>query len=521
MRIRIITLDEAGGRIAQAIRGRHPEAEEWRFGRDGSLQELFARAFSDERQIVCVMAVGIALRMAAPWLRGKLEDPAVVVIDDAARHVVSLVSGHEGGANRLAYEVGAATGAVPVITTGSEVARRFSLGIGCRRGAKAEVVEGAVRSMLAEEGLSAGDVRVAGSISRKSQEPGLLEALESLDIPALFFPEAEVAAKARAEGLQPSAAARHDLGVPSVAEPCALLAARSGRLRAGRRVYEGVVLALAEEEPWSPPLEPTPTRVGDRGAQAGRRGSLALVGLGPGNLDHLTGASRRALARADLIVGYGPYLELVAPLLRGKEIFATPMTREAERARKALDEALAGRRVAVVASGDSCVYGIGGIVLELATEAELGAIDLQIHPGITAAISAAALLGSPLENDFAVLSLSDLIMPREHIVERLRALAPSGLALALYNPRSSTRMTLLREAVAILLASRPPSTPAAIVAEISRPGERKLVCALGDLLDHEDEVDMTSIVLVASPAASVKAGLIIEPRGRDREGRGG
>jgi cobalt-precorrin 5A hydrolase / precorrin-3B C17-methyltransferase len=513
MSMRVITLNDEGGRIAAAIAKRYPEAVERRSGRDGELATLFERAFAEERRIVCVMATGIAVRMIAPFLKGKLEDPAVVVMDDAARYAISLLSGHEGGANELAYEVAAATGAEPVVTTGSESSRRFVLGIGCRRGIAPEAVETAIRALLEEEGLESSDIRLAATIQHKAGEAGLLEALARLGIAPLFLPEAEVAATAKAADLQSTAASRHELGVPAVAEPCALLASRAGRLRAPKRIYEGVTLALAEEEPWRVPEAESSPAVARFAASARRRGALDIVGLGPGSLELLTSDARRALLRADFVAGYGPYVETIAPLVRGKEIYTSSMRAESERARRAIDEALAGKRVALVASGDACVYGIGGIALGLVTEEELGSIDIAIHPGITAANAAASLVGSPFENDYAVISLSDILTSRERITSRLRAVAEAGFAVALYNPRSMSRKELFRESVGILLESRDAATPAAIVSEAYRKDERAIVCALGELGRREEEIGMGSIVIIASPAASLKGGLIVEPRG--------
>jgi cobalt-precorrin 5A hydrolase / precorrin-3B C17-methyltransferase len=509
----VITLNEEGGRIAAAIAARYPEAVERRSGRDGELASLFARAFAEERRIVCVMAAGIAVRMIAPLLRGKLEDPAVVVVDDAARSAISLLSGHEGGANELAYEVAAATGARPIVTTGSEASRRFVLGIGCRRGIRPEAVAAAIGTFLEEEGLETSDIRLAASIRRKADEGGLIEALRRLGIAPLFLAEADVAAAAKAAGLEPSAASRHDLGVPSVAEPCALLASRGGRLRAPKRAYEGVTLALAEEDPWQAPLGAIAASEPAAEPQAPRRGSLDIVGLGPGSLELLAPGARRALLRADFVAGYGPYVEMIAPLVKGKELFTSSMREEAERARRAIDEALSGRRVALVASGDACVYGIGGIALELASEEELASLDVSIHPGITAANAAASLVGSPFENDYAVISLSDILTSRERIRSRLRAVAEAGFAVALYNPRSHSRKEFFRECIGILLESRAASTPAAIVSGAYRKEERSIVCALGELLGREEDIGMGSIVIVASPAARIKGGLIVEPRG--------
>ncbi len=549
----VITLDAEGGRIAAAIAARMNGVREVRAGRDGELRELFVRAFASERAIVCVMAAGIVQRLAAPLLSGKLEDPALVAIDKAARYAISLLSGHEGGANLLAYEVARATGAEPVITTGSETERRFVLGLGCRRGVGAEELRRALLGFLAEEGLALSDIRLAATLAAKRDEDGLLAVCAELDLPLRFFEAEELAAEAARQAvsgapLSPSAAARHgELGTPAVAEPSALLASRRGRLKIPKRDYGCAAFALAEEDAWAPPAGAPPAGAPPAGAPpagappagappagvgagmqapvnsvpasvgatiGSRRGRLSIIGLGPGSLEYLAPAARRALLRADFVAGYGPYLELAAPLLKCVETYSTPMREEGDRARRAIEEALRGRRAALVASGDACVYGIGGLALALASEEELGAFDLEIHPGITAANAAAALVGSPLEDDYAVISLSDLVAPRDRILARLSAAAGGGFALALYNPRSGLRRELFREAVARILETRSPETPAAVVRAATREGERRLVCPLGELLCHEEEIDMSSVVLVASSEARIKAGLIVQPRGR-------
>lgn len=246
MTVAALTLDEAGGDLVGRIRSRIPGLAELRAGRDGTLRELYARAFAEYEGLVCVMACGIVVRMVAPLAESKLSDPAVVVVDDAARWSISLLSGHEGGANDLAYEVAAALGAEPVVTTGTDTKRRVTVGVGCRRGASAGEIETAVRESLTLAGYGPADVRRGASVVRKSDEAGLAAAFRSMGIPLLFIEKERINAYdgpyARSE------AAQRNLGVRAVAEPCALLAGRRARLVVPKRTYPRVTVAVALED---------------------------------------------------------------------------------------------------------------------------------------------------------------------------------------------------------------------------------------------------------------------------------
>jgi len=244
---------------------------------------------------------------------------------------------------------------------------------------------------------------------------------------------------------------------------------------------------------------------------------LYIVGTGPGATTHLTDAARQAIVSSDVIVGYDNYVELVRPLLAGKQVISTGMMKEVERCREAIRLARAGRSVSLVSGGDSGIYGMAGLVLELvemdAKETpDLPRLDVQIIPGISAVQAAAALIGAPLMHDFAVISLSDLLTPWDLIKVRLDAAARADFVISIYNPRSKSRRTQIQEAQKIILAHRPPETPVGIVRNACRAGQVVIVTTLGQMFDHE--IDMTSIVLIGNASSFIDAeGRIVTPRG--------
>ena len=182
---------------------------------------------------------------------------------------------------------------------------------------------------------------------------------------------------------------------------------------------------------------------------------LYIVGTGPGAACHLTDAAKQAIAASDIIIGYDNYVELVRPLLAGKQVMSTGMMQELQRCREAISLARAGESVALVSGGDSGIYGMAGLVLELVEmdsrqNPDLPRLDVQIIPGISAVQAAAALLGAPLMHDFAVISLSDLLTPWDLIKTRLEAAARADFVIAIYNPRSKNRRTQIQEAQSII-----------------------------------------------------------------------
>ncbi|NPD31333.1 precorrin-3B C(17)-methyltransferase [Eggerthellaceae bacterium zg-1084] len=238
---------------------------------------------------------------------------------------------------------------------------------------------------------------------------------------------------------------------------------------------------------------------------------LRVVGLGPGDEAFLTPQARAALEASDVIVGYTVYVELVRAILPDKRFFSTPMRGEVERCREALDLAAGGQSVAVVCSGDAGVYGMAGLVLQLAVDAPATEVEVEVVPGVTAALAGAAVLGAPLMHDFAVVSLSDLLTPWELIERRLEAAAQADFSLCLYNPASRKRADYLARACDVLLRAKDPATACGWVRMIGRPGQEAGTCDLAALRDRQ--VDMFTTVFVGNSQTRLAGGRMITPRG--------
>lgn len=244
-------------------------------------------------------------------------------------------------------------------------------------------------------------------------------------------------------------------------------------------------------------------------------GTLSIVGIGPGAEAHATPAALEAIAAADLVVGYSTYIRLVRHLLDGKEVVQTGMTEEIGRARAAVEAARAGRRVAIISSGDAGVYGMAGLVFEVLKE--LGwrrgdAPALVIVPGIPAANSCASLVGAPLTHDHASISLSDLLTPWPVIVRRIEAAAAADFVVVLYNPASGRRTRQIVEAQAILRRHRAGTTPVALVKGAYRQAMQDVVLTdLDGFLEYE--IGMNTTVIVGNSQTYVYEGFMVTPRG--------
>ena len=238
-------------------------------------------------------------------------------------------------------------------------------------------------------------------------------------------------------------------------------------------------------------------------------GTLSVVGIGPGNLAGMTREALDALREADLVCGYTRYVELVADIIGDTETLATGMTGEIERCRAALEAASQGRTVVMACSGDAGVYGMAGLVYELA--AEFPPVEIRVIPGVTAALSGAALLGAPLAHDFCVISLSDLLTPWETIAKRIDAAASADFCIVLYNPASKKRRNHLRRACDIVLAHQHPETPCGIAHNIAREGEESSVCTLAELRDMQ--VDMGTTVFIGNSGTRIIDGKLVTSRG--------
>lgn len=235
---------------------------------------------------------------------------------------------------------------------------------------------------------------------------------------------------------------------------------------------------------------------------------LFLVGIGPGNAAGMTEAAKAALEQSEVLCGYTVYLELVKAQFPDKETYTTPMTRELERCQWAVDRAAEGKTVAMLCSGDAGVYGMAGPVLELA---EGRNVEIEVVPGVTAALSGAAILGAPLMHDFCVISLSDLLTPWETIARRLRCAAAGDFSIALYNPRSKKRPEHLRRACEILLEEKSPDTVCGWVRNIGRTGQCHGLTTLGEL--GSLELDMFTTVFIGASTTKNVDGYMVTPRG--------
>lgn len=243
-------------------------------------------------------------------------------------------------------------------------------------------------------------------------------------------------------------------------------------------------------------------------------GKLFLVGFGPGNHDHLTFRAKQAIGEADVIIGYRTYVRLVRELIEGKEVHYTGMTEELERARKAVNLAYAGRRVALISSGDVGIYGMAGPALEILKQKGWRpgcGVEVEVVPGVTALSACASLLGAPIVHDFAAISLSNLLTPWEVIVKRIEAVAQADYVIALYNPKSGRRTQQIVETQKILLRYRRPDTPVGIVKSGLRQGQRVVQTTLAGMLKHE--IGMLTTILIGNSTTFTYEGLMITPRG--------
>ena len=238
-----------------------------------------------------------------------------------------------------------------------------------------------------------------------------------------------------------------------------------------------------------------------------------VVGLGPGGARFLTAQAQSALQQAEVLCGYTVYLDLVRPLFPEKETYSTGMTKELDRCRWALETARAGRAVALVCSGDAGVYGMASPLLELA--AEYPDVEVEVVPGLTAALSGAAVLGAPLAHDFCVISLSDRLTPWEMIEKRLACAAMGDFCVALYNPSSKGRPDYLAKAVRILLENgKSADTVCGLVRNIGRDGQTARVLTLAQL--ENTAVDMFTTVYIGNAATKQLGGKMVTPRGYRR-----
>lgn len=234
-------------------------------------------------------------------------------------------------------------------------------------------------------------------------------------------------------------------------------------------------------------------------------GKLYVIGIGPGGLDHMTIMAKKAIEESEVIVGYTKYIDMIKTMIEGKEVFSTGMRGEEERCREAL-KLSKEKVVALISTGDSGIYGMAGLILELMNDE-----DVEIIPGLTASSAAGSVLGAPLMHDNCNISLSDLMTPYDLIKKRVRNAADGDFIISLYNPRSKGRPHYLKECVDIIREYRKKDTPIAVVRHALRDGQNVKLFTLENF--DESIVDMFSIVIVGNSQSYIKNGKFITPRG--------
>ncbi len=518
--------------------------------------------FQAGRPIVGVCAAGVLVRALAPLLADKGAEPPVLALAEDGSTVVPLLGGHRG-ANDLARRIAAALGIEPAITTAGDLrfgvaldapppgwrlanpgdhkafmaalldgaslrlegrapwltesglplaedgdltlrvtvgratgsARTLvyhpatlCLGLGCERGAEPEELLTLARRTLAEHDLAEGAVAAVVSLDLKADEPAVHVVAGALGVPARFFPAARLEAETPRLA-NPSELVFREVGCHGVAEGAALAAVGpAGELIAPKAKSARATCAIARAP------EPVDTSEIGRG-----RGTLAVVGLGPGDAAWRAPEAEAAIRAATDLVGYQLYLDLLGPLAEGKTLHAYALGEEEARVRAALDLAAAGRKVALVCSGDPGIYAMAALVFELLDREprpEWRRPEVTVVPGISALQAAAARAGAPLGHDFCAISLSDLLTPWVVIERRLRAAAEGDFVVALYNPVSKRRTRQLAQAVDILRGRRAGETPVVLARNLGREGEAVTVIRLDELTP--EKVDMLTLVLVGS-----------------------
>ena len=245
-------------------------------------------------------------------------------------------------------------------------------------------------------------------------------------------------------------------------------------------------------------------------------GKLYVVGVGPGHHDHMTFRAKQVIEESQIIVGYETYVSLVEDLINGKEVYRYPMTQEVDRANQAIDFAEKGGIVSLVSSGDPGIYGMVGLIYEILAEKgwkKGNGIDVECVPGVSSLNSCSALIGSPLMTDFAVVSMSDLLVPWEIIVKRVEAAALGDFVTVVYNPSSKKRIHQLKDARNIFLKYRNPETPVAIVKGAFRDSQSIVLTNLDKMLNYPDMMGMITTIIIGNSSSYNYDDMMINPRG--------
>jgi cobalt-precorrin 5A hydrolase/precorrin-3B C17-methyltransferase len=566
--IAIFYLNNKGLKLANEIFQFFPHAKVCKF----SLDEV-KRSWDDSSALLFIMATGIVVRTIAPLIKNKKEDPAVLVIDEEGKHVIPLLGGHQARANELATTLAALINANPVITTSSDInnlpaldlwiercqlfiqnpsilpkimskfienkkikiyinsdlirvpifpdhfqvakeakfadiiitnkklelneeqliliPRNLVVGLGFHDWVTSNEIEEAVKKVFTDEGLYFEALKGVATLEKKAKNEALQEFSRKYGLRVFSYTSEELQ---EVKGLSFSPIVERAVGVSSVCEQSAILASQ-GRLIIPKRVFKDLTIAVAE----------APYYV---------KGKVYVVGIGPGSLFYITPKAIKAIREAEVIIGYKTYINQIESLIKDKKVFAYGMTEEVKRAKTAIEYALKEMIVSVVSGGDPGVYGMAGLIFEILAQNNLE-VEVEVIPGISAFNAASSMIGAPIMNDFACISLSDRLTPWDEIEKRLEYVVKSDFVIILYNPKSSKRKENLTKAKEILLKYRDNNTPVAIVKNATREGEEVFLTTLEEMDSYP--VDMNTTIIIGNSQSYIYKNFFITPRGYRRK----
>ncbi len=379
------------------------------------------------------------------------------------------------------------------------------IGIGCERNTSKELIVNSLNHFLESGNLSPKSIAGLATIDIKKDEKGILELAEENELPIKFFTKEDLS---KIIVPNPSSVVQKEIGTPSVAEASCLLAAgEESKLVKEKRIFKdkdfpknqtgAVTIAVAESKNQYYPTN----------------GEIHIIGSGPGDISFLTNDSKKALARCTVWIGYKMYLDLIKPLQRSDQVLIeSKLTEEKDRCRKAIKLAEEGIKVALISSGESGLYGMAGLLLELLQKIKKeNRPYFEVHPGISSVQLAAAISGAPLMNDFCSISLSDKLTPWSLIEKRIKGALLGDFVIALFNPQSIERNWQLKSVIDQCLKSRPKNTPVLIAREVGRENQSKKFVTLDTI--PLKEIDMLSIIIIGNSKTTLIDEIFLTPRG--------
>ena len=379
------------------------------------------------------------------------------------------------------------------------------IGLGCERNTSKKLIEDSLQNFLLTNNLSPLSIAGFASIDLKKDEQAIIEISKENNWPIKFFTSQELS---KINTPNPSNIVLNEIGTPSVAEAACILAAGEGsKLLKEKKIFKSsnpiktksgaVTIAIAESKNQYSPST----------------GEIHVIGSGPGDISYLTNDARKALSKCSIWIGYKMYLDLLKPLKRKDQVLIeSNLTEEKERCEKAIKLAEEGIKVALISSGDSGIYGMAGLLLELIQKVNKEfRPSFEVHPGISSMHLAAALGGAPLMNDFCSISLSDKLTPWESIEKRIGGALLGDFVIAIFNPQSLERKWQLKRAIKLCLEYRLGNTPVLVGRQLGRENQSKRLCSLNNI--PLQDIDMLTIIIIGNSRSTLVDDIFLTPRG--------